>query len=66
MNAAQEVDRLHAVAAAISGHKAAIAELTPERDKLVRALRERGLSLREIASLAGVSHVAVRQILNRR
>lgn len=36
-----------------------------ERDRLILALRGKGLSLRELGELAGMSHVAVSKLLDR-
>lgn len=47
-----------------AGHKDAIAKLNTERDRLIRALHQHGLSLRDIADLADVSHVTVGEIVN--
>jgi DNA-directed RNA polymerase specialized sigma24 family protein len=57
-------DRLRAVTQAIAVHRAAIGQLTGERDDLVRALHGQGLSLRDIAALTDVSHVTVGEIVN--
>ena len=59
-----EVDRLNGIALTIAYHKTRIAALTPERDELVRVLHGKGLSLREIAAVAEVSHITVRDIVN--
>jgi AcrR family transcriptional regulator len=42
-----------------------IAKWVAKRDKLIRAARAEGLSLRTIAEAAGLSHTAVAKILAR-
>jgi hypothetical protein len=54
--------RLLQLAADIGELKRQIQTLTAERDVLIRQLRDAGLTLREIALLADISHVTVREI----
>jgi len=42
-----------------------IAKWVAKRDRLIRAARDEGLSLRKIADAAGLSHTAVAKILAR-
>jgi len=42
-----------------------IATAVQERDRAIRALRRRGISLREVARAAGLSHTAVDNIATR-
>lgn len=42
-----------------------LSELAVERDSLIVELRARGMSLRAIAALAGLTHVGVLRILDR-
>lgn len=39
--------------------------LTVERDELIVELRDRGMSLRSIAALAGLTHVGVLRVVER-
>jgi hypothetical protein len=55
--------RLRSVANRIASHQAAIAELIPERDDLIRQMRLGCYSTREIAGPARISHVTVSKIL---
>lgn len=68
--AGHDVDRLYELgahlAAARARYDAEVAPLIPERDELIRKLYRDGLSLREIAAVAELSHVRVREITQAR
>lgn len=40
-------------------------DLTEERDKLIREMRDEGGSLREIALYAGMTHMGIKKLLER-
>ena len=57
------VERLMSSAARIVDARAALDAATSERDAMIRVARADGLSLRSIATIAGVSHQTVANVV---
>jgi len=59
------VSYLHPTTVDLAQCQTQIAKWTAKRDRLIRDMRQDGLSLRQIAVAAGLSHTAVANIVGR-
>lgn len=66
-SSAHDVDRLceigEAIADARARYEAEVGPLIAERDPLIRGFYRDGLSYRDIAALASISHIRVRTVI---